>query len=41
MGEPWKITLATEHSMAESWRQAKADNVTVGDVIRTQSGDLV
>jgi hypothetical protein len=27
--------------MAESWKQAKAADVTVGDVIRTQSGDVV
>jgi hypothetical protein len=27
--------------MAESWKQAKASDVTVGEVIRTQSGDVV
>ena len=27
--------------MAESWKQAKASDVTVGDVIRTQAGDVV
>jgi hypothetical protein len=27
--------------MAESWKQAKATDVTAGDVIRTQSGDVV
>jgi hypothetical protein len=29
------------HSMAESWKQAQASDVLVGDVIRTQSGDVV
>ena len=27
--------------MAESWKQAKATDVAIGDVIRTQSGDVV
>jgi hypothetical protein len=27
--------------MAESWKQAKASEVVVGDVIKTQSGDVV
>jgi hypothetical protein len=27
--------------MAESWKQAKASEVAVGDVIRTQNGDVV
>lgn len=27
--------------MGESWKQAKAGDVTVGDVVKTQSGDVV
>jgi hypothetical protein len=27
--------------MPESWRNAKATDVTVGDVLRTQSGEVV
>jgi hypothetical protein len=27
--------------MAESWKQAKASDVGIGEVIRTQSGDIV
>jgi hypothetical protein len=29
------------YSMAESWKLAKASDVVVGDVVRTQSGDVV
>ncbi len=40
--DPWITRQPMECAfVAESWKQAKASDVTVGDVIRTQNGDVV